>query len=59
MTINKEHLEKVKEARAKTTVLQIRLTVGEKIAFELEAGKGNTSETIRMLMNKYVKGEIV
>lgn len=55
---NKEHYEKVKEARDEMTVLQIRCTTREKIAFELEVGNGNVSKALRIMMAKMVKGDI-
>lgn len=56
--LNKKFCEEVKKARQSETVWQIRIPQQEKDAFFKAAGDGNASNVARILLKKYVKGEI-
>ena len=52
MRVNKEHLKKVLEARRLDTVLQLRMSKGQKIQLELDAKKEG------MTTSKYIRTKL-
>ena len=56
--LNKGFCEEVKRVRQSETEFKIRLPQQEKNDFFKAAGDGNASKVIRILMKKYVNGEI-